>query len=54
MVTQRNQARQKVERGPTKNNRANYNKVAAQVKLLTKQCKADNWKRTCKDIDLRK
>ena len=24
------------------------------MKLLTKQCKADKWKRTCKDIDLRK
>ena len=54
LVTQRNQARKKVERDPTKDNRANYNKVAAQVKLLTKQCKADKWKRTCKDIDLRK
>ena len=54
LVTQRNQARKKVERDPTKDNRASYNKVAAQVKLLTKQCKADKWKRTCKDIDLRK
>ena len=54
LVTQFNQARKKVERDPTKDNRANYNKVAAQVKLLTKQCKADKWKRTCKDINLRK
>ena len=53
LVTQRYQARKKVERDPSKDNRANYNKVAAQVKLLTKQCNADKWKRTCKDIDLR-
>ena len=54
MVTQRNQARKKVERDPTKGDRTNYNNVAAQVKLWTKQCKADKWKRTCEDIDLRK
>ena len=54
LVTQRNQARKKVERDPTKDNRAKYNKVAAQVKLLTKQRRAGKWKRTCKDIDLRK
>ena len=54
MVSQRNQARKKVERDPTKGNRTNYNKVAAQVKLLKKQCKADKWKRTFKDIDLGK
>ena len=54
LVTQRNQARKKVERDPTTGNRSNYNKVAAQVKLLTKQCKADKWNMTCKDIDLRK
>ena len=53
-VTQRNQARKKVERDPAKGNRTNYNKVAAQVKLLTKQCKADKWERTCKDTNLRK
>ena len=50
LVTQCNQARKKVERDPNKENRANYNKVAAQVKVLTKQCNADQWEK----IDLRK
>ena len=45
---------EKVERDPTMDYGANYNKVATQVKLLTKHCKADKWKRVCKDIDLRK
>ena len=48
------QATKKGERDPAKDSRSNYNNVAAQVKLLTKQCKADKWKRTCMDIDLRK
>ena len=45
-----NQTRKRVERDPTNDTRANYNKVEAHVKLLTKHCKADKWDMACKDI----
>ena len=53
-VHARRQARKKVEKDPTAENRNNYNKLTAKVRFLTRQWKKCKWRDTCQKLDLNK
>jgi len=52
-VTEREKARQLLEKSPSPTNRTLYNKTCAKVKLTVKQSKKNKWIESCKDLDLR-
>ena len=52
-VTEREKARQLLEKSPSPTTRTLYNKTCAKVKLTVKQSKKNKWIETCKDLDLR-
>ena len=53
-VCARREARKKVEKDPTPENRTNYNKHTAKVRFLTRQRKKSKWRETCQNLDLNK
>ena len=51
-VDKRQQARRKYEQNPSVENRVEYNKAAAETKLLTKQLKKQAWTDKCSNLNL--
>ena len=51
-VKERKHFRKLAEKAPTPQNRTQYNKLSAEVKLETKKAKKDRWQKTCAEIDL--
>ena len=53
-VKQRRQARKKVEKAPTRENKTLYNRMTGKVRYLTKKSKETTWRTTCSQLDLKK
>lgn len=53
-VTERQKARKEMEKNPTLENKKNYNRATAKVKLVSAKAKRERWNVTCAELDLRK
>jgi len=53
-VNYREKARRLVEKHPTPNNKTQYNRLTAKIKLLSKQTKKDNWAKKCGELNMRR
>ena len=53
-IKDRRQARKAVQKNPSPENRKNYNKCSAKVRLLTHTGERNNWRNTCSQLDLNK
>lgn len=52
-ITEREKARQELEKSPSPTNKTQYNRACAKVKLTVKKSKKDKWSQTCENLDLR-
>ena len=53
-INERQKARKAMKQNPSTENRINYNRCTAKVRLLTKTGKRTSWRETCSKLDLNK
>ena len=54
LVSERRQARKKVEKNPTRENKTAYNRLTAQVRYQVRMSKKNHWNDTCNKLNLQK